>query len=249
MANKQLKRVSLAEQLFNILKDDLQSGNYTVGQKLMSEGKMADQYGVSKLTVRAAIARLSALGYVEVRNGEGIFVSKPDKDSILREVSSLVVEPQMLDDVNDFRKLLETECVKLTIQSATLTELDTLSTACYNFNHYIETATSFDDEAKKRVVDLDFEFHLKICELSGNTLYPLVYKAVQQVLKQHMYTNIVSRWYFNRIDTDRESISRFTQGHMLLLQAIRERDQAAAKRITLSHINYSLMKIPESAKE
>ena len=92
MANKQLKRVSLAEQLFNILKDDLQSGNYTVGQKLMSEGKMADQYGVSKLTVRAAIARLSALGYVEVRNGEGIFVSKPDKDSILREVSSLVVE-------------------------------------------------------------------------------------------------------------------------------------------------------------
>ena len=244
MANKQLKKVSLAEQLFDILRDELQSGKYEVGEKLLSEGKMAEQYGVSKLTVRAAIARLSALGYVDVRNGEGIFASRPDKDSLLRTVSSLVVEPEMLGDVNDFRKLLELECVRLTIQNAGAEELASLGEACDRFSNYLEAVTDFDEEARRKVVDLDYEFHVKICELSGNTLYPLVYKAVQQVLKQHMYANIVSRWYFNRIDTDRESISRFTQGHILLFQAICDRDQAAARRITLSHINYGQMKIP-----
>ncbi len=244
MSSNQIKRISLAEQLFDILREELQSGEYSPGQKLMSEGKMAEHYGVSRLTVRAAIARLSALGYVEAKNGEGIFVKELDKDSLLKTMSSLVVEPQMLDDVNAFRKLLETECVKLTIKNASNDSLAKLTQACNNFNNYLENIVMFDETTKKKIVDLDYEFHLKICELSGNTLYPIAYKAVQEALKQHIYTNFVSRWVYNRIDTDSDSIKRFTQGHINLLQAIKDRDQQAAKRITLSHINYGSMKIP-----
>lgn len=248
MATKEIKRISLAEQLCDILKNELQSGEYTPGQKLMPEGKMAEHYGVSRLTVRAAIARLSALGYVEVRNGEGIFVKALDKDSLLRTMSSMLVEPQMLNDVNAFRKLLDTECVRLTIQNASDADLDGLSEACDAFNSYLKNIFVLNDEAQKKLVDLDYEFHLKICELSGNTLYPLAYKAVQEAIKQHIYTNFISRWYFNRMDTNSESIQRFMLGHVSLLQAIKDRDNAAAKRITLSHINYDLLKIPENNK-
>ena len=90
MTKNVVRRDGLAEQLFNILREELESGDYKPGQKLMSESALAQKYGVSRLTVRAAIARLSALDYVETRNGEGSFVKKRDNDRLLQTVSSLV---------------------------------------------------------------------------------------------------------------------------------------------------------------
>ncbi len=89
MTKNVVRRDGLAEQLFNILREELESGDYKPGQKLMSESALAQKYGVSRLTVRAAIARLSALDYVETRNGEGSF-GKRDNDRLLQTVSLLL---------------------------------------------------------------------------------------------------------------------------------------------------------------
>lgn len=246
---KLVRRDSLAEQLFNILREELDSGEYEPGQKLMSESAIAQKYDVSRLTVRAAIARLSALDYVETRNGEGSFVKKRDNDKLLRTVSSIVVEPQMLNDVNDFRRLIDTECVRLTILNATNEDLERLRAACDDFNNYMQGISAFDEETQKTIVDLDYKFHLTICELSGNLLYPLVYKAVQEAIKQQICTNFVSRWYYNRMDaSNQEDIERFRMGHLELLNAVMDRDLPRAKRITASHLNMNVMKLPELQK-
>ena len=133
MANNFICKDSLAEQLFNILKEELESGDYVPGQKLMSESAIAQKYNVSRLTVRAAIARLSALDYVETKNGEGSFVKKRDNDRLLQAVSSLVLEPQMLNDVSDFRRLIDTECVRLAILKASKEDFQRLYDACHPF--------------------------------------------------------------------------------------------------------------------
>lgn len=246
---KLVRRDSLAEQLFNILKEELDSGEYEPGQKLMSESAIAQKYDVSRLTVRAAIARLSALDYVETRNGEGSFVKKRDNDQLLRTVSSIVVEPQMLNDVSDFRRLIDTECVRLAILNASNEDLERLSEACDDFSNYMQGISVFDEETQKTIVDLDYKFHLTICELSGNLLYPLVYKAVQEAIKQQICTNFVSRWYYNRMDaSSQEDIERFRMGHVGLLKAVMDRDLTRAKRITASHLNMNVMKLPEPQK-
>lgn len=249
MAKELMRRASLSEQLFNILKEELDSGEYEPGQKLMSESALAQKYGVSRLTVRAAIARLSALDYIETRTGEGSFVSKRDNDRLLQTVSSIVVEPQMLNDVSDFRRLIDTECVRLTILNASDEELKRLSEACDNFSDFMQGITGFDEQTQKTIVDLDYKFHLTICELSGNLLYPLVYKAVQEAIKQQICTNFVSRWYYNRMDaSNQEDIERFRMGHVELLNAVIDRDLPRAKRITASHLNPNIMKLPETKK-
>lgn len=246
---KLVRRDSLAEQLFNILQEELDSGEYEPGQKLMSESAIAQKYDVSRLTVRAAIARLSALDYVETRNGEGSFVKKRDNDQLLRTVSSIVVEPQMLNDVSDFRRLIDTECVRLAILNASNEDLERLSEACDDFSNYMQGISVFDEETQKTIVDLDYKFHLTICELSGNLLYPLVYKAVQEAIKQQICTNFVSRWYYNRMDaSSQEDIERFRMGHVELLKAVMDRDLTRAKRITASHLNMNVMKLPEPQK-
>lgn len=249
MTKKVVRRDSLAEQLFNILKEELESGNYAPGQKLMSESSIAQKYGVSRLTVRAAIARLSALDYVETKNGEGSFVKKRDNDRLLQTVSSLVLEPQMLNDVSDFRRLIDTECVRLAILNSTAEGLTRLHDACEAFANYMHSFTVFDEEAQKTIVDLDFKFHLTMCELSGNLLYPLVYKAAQEAIKQQICTNFVSRWYFTRLDTsNREDIERFIMSHYKLYSAVESGDLTKAKRITIAHLDPNIMKLPNQEK-
>lgn len=248
MAQELVRQVSLSEQIFEIMRKEMESGVFQPGQKLMSETALAQKYGVSRLTVRAAIARLSALDYIETRTGEGSFVKKRDNDKLLQTISSIIVKPEMLNDVAEFRKVIDTECVRLAILNATDEDIQRLRNVNEEFSSFLAIALqTFDKETQKKIVDLDFEFHLTICEISGNLLYPLVYKAVQEAIKQQIYTNFVSRWYFNRMDaSNQEDVDRFRMGHVQLLNAIAERNYSKAKRIMIAHLSPNIMKIPEA---
>lgn len=249
MTKKMVRRDSLAEQLFSILKEELETGKYLPGQKLMSESAIAQKYDVSRLTVRAAIARLSALDYVETKNGEGTFVKERNKDELLQTISSMVVEPQMLNDVSDFRRLIDVECVRLAILNATEDGLNTLYDACKDFGDYLHEVKEINEETQKTIVDLDFKVHLTICELSGNLLFPLVYKAAQEAIKQQICTNFVSRWHYNRMDTANQAdMERFIESHFDLLRAIKEGDFSKAKKISIAHLDMNILKLPDQKK-
>ncbi len=64
----------LHRQLFVILKDWIVSGRYAVGETLLPEEAMAGAFGVSRITVRHALADLEREGLVERRHGRGTFV-------------------------------------------------------------------------------------------------------------------------------------------------------------------------------
>ena len=242
MPRELIRNSSLSEQLFEILKEVLESGKYKEGDKLPSEAELAQKYAVSRLTVRAAIARLNALSYVETRVGEGTFVKPFNRDEFLQKVSSTLVKPEMLDDINDFRRLIDVECVRLAILNAADEELYRLKQACDDFNNYLNQIRDINEESKQELVERDYRFHLTICELSRNSLYPIVYMTFQEMIKQYIGTNIISRWRYNTIgNSNNDVISLFSKGHIDLYNAIVSRDRAAAKRVMLSHLDYNVM--------
>ncbi len=65
----------LHHQLFLIVRDGIQNGRYATGKALPSEGELARLFGVSRITVRAALATLEAEGLIERRQGVGTFVT------------------------------------------------------------------------------------------------------------------------------------------------------------------------------
>jgi GntR family transcriptional regulator len=62
-------------QLFLIVRDGIHTGRYQSGKTLPSEGELARLFGVSRITVRAALATLEAEGLIERRQGIGTFVT------------------------------------------------------------------------------------------------------------------------------------------------------------------------------
>lgn len=89
--NKELP-VPLYHQIECILRDAIEAGRWQTGQQLPNESQLAEQFGVSKITIRQAMQELSAHGYVRREQGRGTFVSKPKLDQGPRELLSFTEE-------------------------------------------------------------------------------------------------------------------------------------------------------------
>ena len=61
-------------QLYKQLRDDIASGAYTYGVRLPSKRMIAEETGISVITVEHALALLCDEGYVESRERSGYFV-------------------------------------------------------------------------------------------------------------------------------------------------------------------------------
>lgn len=66
---------SLHKQLFIVLRDQIMRGAREAGAVLPTEEGLCEQFRVSRITVRRALADLEAHGFVQRRHGRGTFVS------------------------------------------------------------------------------------------------------------------------------------------------------------------------------
>lgn len=67
-------------QLMENILEKIRTGEYRVGEKIMSERQMAMQYGINRLTVRSAIKKLVEEGTLVSIQGKGTFVSRLPKN-------------------------------------------------------------------------------------------------------------------------------------------------------------------------
>lgn len=72
---KQKNDTRLYQVIAEKLADAISAGNYKVGSRLPAERKLAEEFDVSRTTVREAVIALEIAGYVEVRGGSGVFIT------------------------------------------------------------------------------------------------------------------------------------------------------------------------------
>jgi GntR family transcriptional regulator len=71
-----IRQPSLADQVCEIIIEGIANGLYPPGSMLPSENQLAERFGVSRSTIRAAFARLGEKGYVRRKRGVGTFVAE-----------------------------------------------------------------------------------------------------------------------------------------------------------------------------
>lgn len=79
MINRNDKR-PIYYQLVEILRSKIEN-EMTPNDKMLSERGICEQYGVSRTTVRLAMAELEHMGYIYKRHGKGTFVAALNKNS------------------------------------------------------------------------------------------------------------------------------------------------------------------------
>jgi len=77
--NLPIQNPPLADQVYEIILKGILNGEYPPGNQLPSENQLAEQYQVSRPTIRTAFSRLGELGYVVRKRGVGTFVTNSPK--------------------------------------------------------------------------------------------------------------------------------------------------------------------------
>ena len=69
--------VPLYKQIANVIAQDIKDGKYNYGDRLPSELTLKDTFGVSRITIRAAISELMEEGLLVRSQGKGTFIAQP----------------------------------------------------------------------------------------------------------------------------------------------------------------------------
>jgi GntR family transcriptional repressor for pyruvate dehydrogenase complex len=162
----------------------IRDGELTAGDRLPPERDLANNFGVSRTTLRDAIRELALLGYLDVRQGDGTVVRNPGGEALATPFRRLLRgQPQLAEDLLQFRRILEPEVAALA--AARCTEADAT-----------ELRASLERQARlvnagRRLLGEDPGFHRLIARVAGNTTVLHVLNVLQSMLhdlRSHMLT-------------------------------------------------------------
>jgi len=238
--HKSIGKENLDQQILSAIKESIVSGKWAEGTKLPSETQLAKMYNASRPTVRVAIQKLNTMGFLETKVGVGTFVKNFDFAERLDTISNMIATPDMLDDVVEFRRVIETTCIRLAIDKATDEELAELKTMSDEYGRVLASSKRLDKAMLSRLAMLDYNFHYRICELSGNSLLAMAYAVAQGTLKNYFFTNLSIRLNYYKQQKDLQAFVNSCQLHTNLVEKMIRRDQDVAADMVANIIDYKI---------
>ena len=122
---KPVSRASLSDEIVQQIIDLISRDVLKPAERLPSERDLCKQFGVGRTSLREALRSLSVMGILEVRLGEGTFISQ-DSNRYLETTLQwgLLLDPKVIEDLVETRTFLESETADLAVQRATTENLD-----------------------------------------------------------------------------------------------------------------------------
>lgn len=240
-----IKKISASDQVCRVLQEQIASGKYKVGDKLPSENELADAFGVNRLTVRVAIQKLSAIGVVEVKQGSGSFVKQFDYEKYLTDASIFFEQSGTMENVCEFRAMLEITCAKMAMERATSVDFDELEALTFAHRDIWLNRLKDRDEWLKKAAAADLAIHEKICQMSHNPLCIYAFAVAKEAIYQYV---LFCLFKFNPPEKKVSDIKSRRDVHYEIFQSIKNKDIDTCSK-ELNKMIYSYGVDPHSMPE
>ena len=170
------EKLNLYEIVANEIEKSILADSLSVGEKFPSEAQIAEKFNVSRNIIREAYKILQERGLLCIRNGDGAYVTRPDKDILIKDISRFVqMNNHGIGDFYEIRYILETAAVGIAAERITEINIRKLKDIIE------QMALSSKDSERWSMLDLDF--HNLIVKSTGNELLYSMYKPLAVVLK------------------------------------------------------------------
>lgn len=210
--NVQKRYEVVADALIKAIAD----GAYKPGDRLPSERDLAEQFKVSRPTVREAVIALDMQGLLEARHGSGIYVtaSKPISQSPELDIGAF--------ELTEARRLFEGEAAALAATSITDEEIADLERLVQEIKN--------ENKRREPGEKADRDFHLLIAKATRNGAIVDVIAHLWDLRER----SPLSRTILQRARA--EGVQPIVDEHKKILEALRARDPAAARKAMRAHL-------------
>ena len=219
-------RRNLVAEVVLQLREQIENGSFSVGDRLPSEAQLTDAFSVSRTVVREAIATLRADGLVEPRQGAGVFVLEPETTGLrpfqvidADKISSII-------EVLELRAAVEMEAAGLAAARRSPAQEEEIYEAEAEFRALAEQ--------HQPTTDADFRFHRAIAQATNNPRFVEFLDVMGKTVIPR--SNLQS-------DTQQRSSDRYialiSAEHRAIADAIAHGDADAARDAMRDHLKGS----------
>ena len=197
------------------------SGEWGPGTRLPREADLARQLGLSRNSLREAVAALSLARVLEVRQGDGTYVSSLEPDELLEPTlfATHLLRGRTVLELFEVRRMLEPEAAALAARRA---DRDVIDGQRRELDRMHDAGDRADD-----LVEADAAFHDVIGRAPGNAvLHTLLRSLSTRTVRARLWHGLV----------DRRALDQARAEHTRIYEAIAAGDADLARATTLLHI-------------
>jgi GntR family transcriptional repressor for pyruvate dehydrogenase complex len=197
------------------------------GERLPSERELSERFGVSRPSLREAVADLQDRGLLISRPNSGIFVGDVLGSAFSPALVQLfATHEEAVFDYIAFRRDMEGLAAERAARLGSDTDLQVVATLFAK----MEAAHQKRDPAYE--AELDASFHLAIIEASHNVVMLHMMRSMYDLLRGGVFYNR-QMMFKNRITRD-----QLLDQHRAINTALQRRDPAAARAAVEAHLDY-----------
>lgn len=206
------------ERLIVALQDYIVNGGLKPGMEIPAERQLAQQFGVSRFSLREALRVAKAQGLIDITRGRRPRVTKPTS-AAASEVIGLTLKrsKKTFMDLVEARQTLECQIAALAALRANSSHIERLKETIK------QIGGSRDDLSY--CVEKDFEFHKILVEACGNIVFQIMLEPLSELLRKSRHETM-----------KRKGIQRAMTGHNSILAAIIEKDPDKAGKAMSQHL-------------
>jgi GntR family transcriptional repressor for pyruvate dehydrogenase complex len=201
------------------IKARIAGGDWAVGQRLPSISQLAQEFGVGIGSIREAVKVLASLGVIRIEHGRGMFV-----------VSKLPVPADPYKHFQDVgtgsilalceaRRILEPELAAFAAERGTDEELRDIMEQALEMERLAAAGKDF--------LEPDLQFHRQVALAAHNPVLARMMDGVNDLLME-------SREITSQLP---DMTRRAVRYHLLIAEAIGERNPLQARLLMLAHVN------------
>src|SRR5699024_2783193 len=218
-----IKTKKIYEEITDHIINRVKQGELVSGDRLESVEKLAEAFDVSRSAVREALSGLRAMGLVEMRQGEGTFITSFDASSFsLPAVTALIMKRNDLKELAQVRRMLEIETVGLAAENRTESDLNPINDAL-NFMPRGKGARKLREQA-------DLACHLAIADAKHNKMLMNLQQGVAD------FTLEFVRETRRVVVYTEDGVDRLYREHEQIYNAIKNQDIEKAQAAMRHHL-------------
>lgn len=201
------------------------NGDLSPGDRLPAERELAEQFSVSRTSVREALRVLEALGVVQVRPGAengALLLAEPGR--AFRDLLEYQLALRHIDIASlvEFRIVIESWTASSAAKRASEKALNRMDDLIELMRHTSLSYAAFHD--------YDAAWHLEIARATDNDLIALTLEGARTTIERVMVGAVAGM-----VDWDTMRL-RLTLEHEAIVDALRKRDSGLASELMTAHI-------------
>lgn len=213
--------MAVTDEAIEKIKAMIVTGELGPGDRLPPEKELAERLGLSRNSMREAVKALEVIRVLDVRRGDGTYVTSLEPHLLLEAISFVVDmhDDDSLLELFAVRRMLESQATGLAAGNASQDQAQALLEEIGSVD---QDTVTIDD-----LVAHDIRFHREVVRLAGNEyLSSLIDGLSSQTIRARVWRGL----------TEQGAVERTLSEHLGIAEAVAQHDPALAMSLATAHV-------------